>query len=143
MGEDMINKIENELQWRHRTVTTISLAIHGFKKDLDWNDPFYFYGNDDKHIRQLIENADEWISEELHIHKAQIIWAVEEEMARTVEDVLSRRTRALLLDANEAIRIAPAVADIMSDILGKDEQWIEDQMNSFRSVAQNYTLIIE
>ncbi len=140
MGEDMINKIENELQWRHRTVTTLSLAIHGFKKDLDWNDPFYFYGNDDKHIRQLIENADEWISEELHIHKAQIIWAVEEEMARTVEDVLSRRTRALLLDANEAIRIAPAVADIMSDILDKDEQWIEDQMNSFRSVAQNYTL---
>jgi glycerol-3-phosphate dehydrogenase len=45
-----------------------------------------------------------------------------------------------LLDANEAIRIAPAVADIMSDILDKDEQWIEDQMNSFRSVAQNYTL---
>lgn len=140
MGEDMINKIENELQWKHRAVTTTSLPIHGFKDDVDWNDPFYFYGNAEKDIRQLIKKPEEWISEELRIHKAQLIWAVQEEMARTVEDVLSRRTRALLLDAKEAIRIAPAVADIMADILGKDEQWMETQINSFRSVAKNYTL---
>jgi glycerol-3-phosphate dehydrogenase len=136
----MINKIENELQWKHKSVATISLPIHGFKKDVDWNDPFYFYGNDQLNVIQLIENPDEWISKELNIHKAQLVWAVQFEMAQTVEDVLSRRTRALLLNANEAILIAPAVADIMADILGKDGQWKNDQINNFRSVAKAYTL---
>ena len=48
------------------------------------------------------ENPPGWISKSLNIHEAQVNWAVQEEMARTVDDVLSRRTRALLLDAGKA-----------------------------------------
>jgi glycerol-3-phosphate dehydrogenase len=60
----------------------------------------------------------------------QVIWAVKNEMARTLEDVLSRRTRALLLDAKESVRIALPVARIMAKALGKDEAWIQQQVTN-------------
>ena len=89
-------------------------------------DPLYYYGSDETFIKKIIEESgDEWISEKLQIHKAQVIWAVREEMARTVEDVLSRRTRGLLLDAKESICIAPLVAKTMAQEMNKDEAWMK------------------
>jgi glycerol-3-phosphate dehydrogenase len=85
-------------------------------------------------------SANDWISESLKIHRMQVQWAVEHEMARTVEDVLSRRTRALLLNARESIRIAPEVARIMSQELHKDEQWIKEQVEEYTRLANNYIL---
>jgi glycerol-3-phosphate dehydrogenase len=71
--------------------------------------------------------------------------SVEEEMCMTVEDFLSRRTRQLLLDANLAIEIAPAVAKLMAEEMSKgllaevkDEHWIKEQINIFNKVANNY-----
>jgi glycerol-3-phosphate dehydrogenase len=84
--------------------------------------------------------AQQWLSEELKIHKLQIVWAVEHEMARTVEDVLSRRTRALLLNAKESRRIAPEVASIMAKLMGRDDQWKEDQVKSFTQLTEQYLL---
>ncbi|HUM65190.1 MAG TPA: glycerol-3-phosphate dehydrogenase C-terminal domain-containing protein [Chitinophagaceae bacterium] len=84
--------------------------------------------------------SNEWLSEELKIHRKQIVWAVEHEMARTVEDVLSRRTRALLLNARESRRIAPECATIMAALMGKDEQWKQEQVNSFNKVSEQYIL---
>jgi glycerol-3-phosphate dehydrogenase len=81
-----------------------------------------------------------WISDSLKIHKVQVQWAVEHEMARTVEDVLSRRTRALLLDAKESIRIAPEVARLMAEALGKDDQWIKNEVSQYTQLAQQYIL---
>jgi glycerol-3-phosphate dehydrogenase len=82
-----------------------------------------------------------WISDTLHIHKAQVIWAVNHEMARTIEDVLARRTRGLLLDARESCRIAPVVASIMAELLNKDQQWIHQQVKDYSSLAKNYILV--
>ena len=59
-------------------------------------------------------------------------------MARTVEDVLARRTRALFLDARAAIEIAPMVAEIMADELGKDGGWIASQIGQFNETAKTY-----
>jgi glycerol-3-phosphate dehydrogenase len=61
-------------------------------------------------------------------------------MARTVEDVLSRRTRALLLDAKAAIEVAPRVATILADKLKRDKKWVADQISAFTEVARNYLL---
>ena len=61
-------------------------------------------------------------------------------MARTVDDVLSRRTRALLLDARESVRISVTVATIMADLLNKDQQWINEQVQLFKALAGNYIL---
>jgi len=76
----------------------------------------------------------------MKIHKTQVIWAVEHEMARTVEDVLARRTRALLLNAKESCRIAPAVASIMAAALNEDDKWKEEQVKSFLRLAEQYSL---
>ena len=56
------------------------------------------------------------ISEPLHASlpylKAEVVWAARNEMARTVEDILASRTRALFLNARAALAMAPAVADL-------------------------------
>lgn len=141
MGEDMVDRIEKELKWDHKKPATASLHIHGYAAGTNWNDPLYFYGSDAPFIRQQMNGtANEWLSEELKIHRSQIIWAVEHEMARTVEDVLSRRTRALLLNAKESRRIAPEVVSIIAKVLGKDEQWKADQLESFNKLSEQYIL---
>ena len=141
MGEDMVNKIEKHLHWKQKKTSTAVMQIHGYAEGMNWDDPFYFYGSDATMIRQRINGtANQWISESLNIHEMQVRWAVEHEMARTVEDVLSRRTRALLLNARESIRICPEVAKIMAKALGKDEQWIESEVKAYTCLAQQYIL---
>ena len=141
MGEDMVNRIENRLGWQHRKPATASLPIHGYTQKINWNDPFYFYGSDAGQLTQSMNGSTGiWISEDLKIHKVQVRWAVEHEMARTVEDVLSRRTRALLLDARESIRICPEVARLMAEVLGKDEAWIESEVKQYTRLAEQYLL---
>ena len=63
---------------------------------------------------------------------------VREEMARTVEDVLSRRTRMLLLDARAALKLAPTVAAALTAELSRDEAWQKSQVESFTALAKNY-----
>ncbi len=73
-------------------------------------------------------------------HEMQVHWALEHEMARTVEDVLSRRTRALLLNARESILIAPVVAQIMATALKKNDEWVKEQVEEFTKLANQYIL---
>lgn len=75
---------------------------------------------------------------EVEITRAEVISAVKNEMARTVEDVLARRTRVLFLDARAAIELAPSVARMMAEELGRDEAWIDQQIEDFQSVARGY-----
>ena len=142
MGEDMLDKVEAHFAWPITKSVTAHLQVHGHKETTDWDDPLYFYGADADDLRQRI-NADEtgWLSEELHLHKAQISWAIENEMAQTVEDVLARRTRCLFLNAEETCRLAPAVAALLAEKLLKDKNWEENQLNSFLLLAKNYQLI--
>ena len=117
------------------------MHIHGFTEKVNWQDPFYFYGSDAALIKNRINGtANQWISESLKIHEMQVRWAVEHEMARTVEDVLSRRTRALLLNARESIRICPEVARIMAKVQGHDQQWIDNEVAQYTQLAQQYIL---
>jgi glycerol-3-phosphate dehydrogenase len=59
-------------------------------------------------------------------------------MARTVEDILARRTRALFLDARAALQCASVVAALMKHELRRDAQWEADQIAAFGSIAQQY-----
>jgi glycerol-3-phosphate dehydrogenase len=59
-------------------------------------------------------------------------------MARTVEDVLARRTRALFLDAQAAIAMAPETARLLARELGRDQGWQTAQVEAFRATAQGY-----
>jgi glycerol-3-phosphate dehydrogenase len=71
--------------------------------------------------------------------EAEVRWAAREELAQTVEDVLARRTRALLLDARAAAECAPKVAAILAEELGHDAAWAAAQAAAFRALAAGYT----
>jgi glycerol-3-phosphate dehydrogenase len=62
-------------------------------------------------------------------------------MARTVEDFLARRTRALLLDARASMAAAPAVAAIMARELGRDDAWLQAQIDVYNDLARKYLMV--
>lgn len=68
----------------------------------------------------------------------RVAFAVQEEMARTVEDVLARRTRALFLDAKAARDQAPAVAAALARQLGRGSEWKTRQIRAFGALASRY-----
>jgi glycerol-3-phosphate dehydrogenase len=76
-----------------------------------------------------------------HYSKAELIFSVKYEMAMTVEDILSRRSRLLFIDAQAAIEAVPAVAKIMAKLLNEDQQWEEEQVSSFLTLADGYLAV--
>jgi len=120
---------------------TKDLPIHGHKRNTDFNTLLYYYGTDKKEIQSIIQN-DKSLAEQMHSSlpfiKAEIIWAVRHEMCMTVEDALSRRTRALLLDAKASVESAPLVAEIMAKEMQKDNGWIRNEIDNFNAIAKNY-----
>lgn len=139
MGEDVVDRLEKVKQWPHVASATRQLPIHGSAQKLGEEDPLYYYGADAAAVKSL-PGGGAVLSAGLGIIKAQVTWAVQKEMAHTIEDVLARRTRALFLDAEEAVRIAPQVAEIMAAEMGKNGQWKEQQVRSFKALAGTYQL---
>lgn len=143
MGEEIIDSANKVADIPMKKSATEHLHIHGFKKGVDFSNPLYFYGSDINYINELIKldpDLDDWLSESLKIKKAQVVFACRSEMARNVEDVLARRTRALFLDAEESIRIAPTVAEIMALELNKNKTWQEKQIETFTTLAKRYLI---
>ena len=141
MAQDMVEMVEKVKQWKKTQSKTKSFKIHGYKTDIDLNDPMYVYGTDKEKILELAKaepGLDAVLSESLNLIKAQVVWAVREEMARTLDDVLSRRIRCILLDAREAMRVAPQVAAIIAKEMGKDIAWEQQQVSEFIQLAENY-----
>jgi glycerol-3-phosphate dehydrogenase len=143
MAEDCVDQAATLAQLPDRPCVTHHLNIHGFHNAAKQFGALAVYGSDAYEIRKLID-ADTALGEPLHSAlpyvKAEVIWAVRQEMARTVEDVLARRTRALFLNARAALAMAPAVAELMASELGWDEVTRAKQLAAFREVALNYVL---
>jgi glycerol-3-phosphate dehydrogenase len=76
----------------------------------------------------------------LPFSKGEVVWAVRYEMARTVEDVLARRVRALFLDARAIIEMAEEVAKIMAKELNYNRKWIKNQVKEYTELAKSYIL---
>jgi glycerol-3-phosphate dehydrogenase len=130
-----------------RPCVTESLRLHG---SLERDDPAFpvdyarrVYGSD---LAAIDEIARENPSLALPLHPrlpytgAQVVFGARHEMARSVEDVLARRTRALLLDARAASEIAPRAASLLATELGRDTAWVGDQVGAFRALARGYLL---
>ena len=115
--------------------------IHGYRKNPDLTDHMYVYGSDEPKILELIKQQPELgekLSPKYGYTYAEVLWAVREEMAMTVEDVLSRRVRLLFVDAREAMATAPKVAQLMAKELGRDQAWIDGQVKDFTELAKTY-----
>ncbi len=119
------------------------LPIHGYHHHSGKYGAFSVYGSDAPALQDLV-NEDPRNAEPLHsgfdFKAAQVIWAIEHEMARTVEDFLARRTRALLLNARASIECAPKVAGLMAEKLNRSIQWQQDQIVSYKAIARNYMI---
>lgn len=143
MGEDTVDQAALIAGLNEQECPTANLRIHGWLKNVDRTNHLYVYGSDVVNIRKIIEDQPE-LGEKIHKNlpyiKAEVIWAVRNEMARTVEDVLARRTRSLLLDARASIEMAPEVAQLMAAELGYDEQWQTEQVNEYKELAGGYIL---
>jgi glycerol-3-phosphate dehydrogenase len=143
MAEDCVDQVATLAQLPESACVTQQLRIHGFHDAAQQFGPLAVYGSDAHEIRKLIE-GDTRLGERLHAAlpyvKAEVVWAARQEMARTVEDILARRTRALFLNARAALAMAPAVADLMASELGWDDVTRAKQLAAFREVASGYLL---
>ena len=98
-------------------------------------------GSDAIEIQNIVRTDNslgERIIQSEEVIKAEVIWAVREEMAVNISDFLSRRRRMLLLDAKASMEMAPIVAELMRKELGKNKKWKKNQVDSFNNLAQNY-----
>ena len=143
MAEDCVDHAATLGKLDERPCVTRTLNIHGTHRQAEQFGELNYYGSDAGAIRQLMESSPE-LGRRLHpvlpIYAAQVVWAARLEMARTVDDVLARRTRAILLNARAAIEMAPAVAELLAAELRRDEAWRERQVTDFTSIARNYLI---
>ena len=141
IAEDAVNTLQLVGGFPERTCNTENLPVVGNDFKSDFDDPYHVYGTEASKIKALNPKlAEKSLSDTLFITENQVIWAIQEEMAITLEDVLARRTRCLFLDAYETEKIAPQVAEIMRKILKKDSQWAEAEMKKFNLILKKYQL---
>jgi glycerol-3-phosphate dehydrogenase len=145
MAEDALNHAALIGELPERKCVTETLQLHG------WTSPHApardeavaVYGSDARHIARLIEqdpNLAEPLAAGLPYQLAHVAWAARHEMARSVEDVLARRTRVLFLDAQAAMDAAPAAATVLAKELGRPPEWAAAQVTEFRKLAAGYLL---
>lgn len=141
MAEDAVDHVIVLAQLEDRPSPTRTLAIHGCPKEKMADRNLSFYGTDAADIQQLMRDRPE-LAEPLHpalpICGAQVVWAVRHEMARTLDDVLARRTRALFLNSRAALAMAPEVARLMARELQRDKSWQEQQLGEFKQIAAHF-----
>jgi glycerol-3-phosphate dehydrogenase len=142
MGEDTIDAAAGVAGLEAVPSVTAALPLHGWvPSELSGKREAGLYGSDAAAVDRLARERPE-LAEPLHprlpYRGAEVVWAARREMARTVEDVLARRTRALLLDARASIEAAPAVARRIAEELGRDAAWEAAQTASFRELARGY-----
>ena len=143
MAEDTVNAGIRARKLPFRPCRTKDIKIHGYLENPDRDDRMYIYGSDLLEILKLQKENPAW-SEKLEAGSdftaGEVIWAVRKEMARTVDDVLARRVRVLYLDARKSIALAPRVAEIMAAELGRDREWVRNQVEEFTELARGYVM---
>ncbi|MEI8310499.1 MAG: glycerol-3-phosphate dehydrogenase C-terminal domain-containing protein, partial [Verrucomicrobiota bacterium] len=143
MAEDTVNHAITLGGLDERACMTATLQIHGWRgpnapalpEGLDG------YGSDAQLVEELMK-SEPALANPLHPRLpyplAAVVWGARHEQARTLEDILSRRTRALILDARAAIEAAPAAAALLARELGRDEAWTMNQVQEFTKLAEGY-----
>ncbi len=140
MAADVIQRAAEVGGLEARPCATEELRLHGFASG-PLGGPLAAYGADARAIERIAAERPD-LSAPIHLGlenpAAEVAWAARGELARTVEDVLARRTRLLFLDARAASESAPRVAEILATELGRDGDWIAAQVQAFRDLAAGY-----
>jgi glycerol-3-phosphate dehydrogenase len=141
MAEDVVDHAETVAGLDEKRCRTEELPIHGFTRDPIAEPNLRIYGTDADGVRSLATARPELagsLHPKLPYTLAEIVWATRHEMACSLEDVLARRTRALLLDARASIEAAPCAAALMAAELGHDEAWQNAEVEDYRRLARGY-----
>jgi glycerol-3-phosphate dehydrogenase len=143
MAEDCVDRAADLGHLGGRPCVTREFRIHGAHDNAAQFGPLAVYGSDAPGVAELARDQPELaapLHPELPYTGAEVVWAARMEMARTVEDVLARRTRALFLNARAAIAIAPRAAELLALDLGRDAAWRMAQVEAFRALAAGYLI---
>lgn len=141
MAEDAVDHAAVLARLEERPCVTRELRIHGCPPQAKALGRLAVYGTDAGGLEDLMRERPE-LADPLHaalpIRGAQVVWAARHEMARTVDDVLARRTRALCLNARAALAMAEAAARLLAAELGRDAGWQRAQVEAFAGIARKY-----
>lgn len=141
MAEDCIDHAAERARLPRRRCVTRTLNIHGWHHHAAHFGPLASYGADAPALARLMALEPALaapLHPELPYSGAEVIWAVRHEMARTLDDVLARRTRALFLNAAAALAMAPRVAELMGKELQRGSRWQAEQIAAFESLAKHF-----
>jgi glycerol-3-phosphate dehydrogenase len=141
MSEDCVDRVIEAAGLTDNGNSTAQLAVHGSLPSEHGRSHLTVYGSDADAIGSIIRQSPDLARQlhvELPIQAAEVIWSVRQEMARTVEDVLARRTRALFLNVQAALAMAPEVARLMAGELDRDEAWQRQQVTAFAQTARHF-----
>lgn len=141
MAKDVINVASTLVVLPRVKSKTNQLKLHGYDKNSANYKELSIYGSDALVIEKLY-TENETFKEKIHpdysISKAQVIFAIRFEKAKTIEDVLARRTRLLFLDAKASVTAAPIVGELLASELNKDEKWVQSEIEAFEKTAKTY-----
>ncbi|MGZ3880606.1 MAG: glycerol-3-phosphate dehydrogenase/oxidase, partial [Flavisolibacter sp.] len=139
MAEDVVDKAIELTGLTKVKCQTKETRIHGYTQNGD--SLHSVFGADEELVNELLEQSPslrKLLDDRFPFKEAHVVWAVRNEMAVTIEDVLARRLRLLFLDARAAMNVAPRVAVLMAKELNHDEKWIETQIKEFMKLANAY-----
>lgn len=143
MAEDTVDQAALIAGLDERACVTRNLHIHGHHHHAEQFGSLWMYGSDAPALRSLLRERPELdrpLHRDHHVTAGEVLWAARHEMARTVEDFLSRRSRLLLLDARASMEAAPEVAALLAAELGRNEAWQQAQVEEYRQLARGYLI---
>ena len=142
MGEEVVDRVEQAQEWSPRPSVTEGLRLHGAANEaelLPADDPRRGYGTAWQGIQELERENPVWaqpVNPSLPLRRSEVIWQARSEMARSVEDVLARRTRLLVCDASASAAAAPEVGRLLSQELGWTAAREAQSVAEFQALAK-------
>jgi len=145
MAEETVDLAITHAGLNARPCITKELKIHG-STEIAGDHHLDIYGSDRQNIENLAQQEPD-LNHKLHPKfpylLAEVVWSARNEMAETVEDILSRRLRILFIDANAAKEMAPKVASLLAKELKQQISWENDQVDNFNKLADGYIYHID
>lgn len=138
MAEDVVNRAETLGGLEPRGCVTKRLNIHGYHEHPEQFGDLAHYGSDAREIKKMIQVDSALLDKRLKLTEGEVRWMARYEMARSIDDVLSRRSRSLLFNAKAARQASRRIGEILKEELGKDEAWLLAQVDDFELMSRNY-----
>lgn len=144
MAEDTVDAAIGAGLLPKKNCKTVDLRLHGYTESMHLDDsPLAPHGSNAEKIQALAEGSDK-LGKKIHpdypYTYAEVEWAIKEEFALTLEDVLARRIRFLFLDAKVAGEITPQVANFMATLLSWDDARKAQEILAFNELVSQYSL---